>query len=415
MTLKSKMSVKKSNHIAIDKKSSEKIPNVDNAYRIAERLAFPRLIGTEGEKKAKEIVIDEFKKVGFNSVYRESFKTSFYIWIVLRYAFIPLGICLLSLAVSFFMNYWFSLVLVLVSLFIGVRILGLATSSEIKLLKNEEKNFPTENIYIEFKSKNSRAKVIFMGHWDSKSQTFPSSIRIILFMITLFSFTIMLLLYFILSIIQLIFPFNNQILNYSMLYISVVIIILSNLNYFNKTGNKSPGAYDNAAAVGVIVELSKYFRNNSLDNIDFLFLCTSSEELNLGGATNFIQKHKNELEKNSTYFINLDPIGGQDFIRLITSYGIPRRSSSKKLTKLFLDSANELNIKIKDIYLPTGAWSDYMPIVQAGFEACWLGSQPGLKYVHTKKDDMHLVSKKGIKYTLLLCVDVANKLNNEFN
>ncbi|MFX1326534.1 MAG: M28 family metallopeptidase [Promethearchaeota archaeon] len=409
------MSVEKFNNIAIDKKTSEKIPDMDNAYRIAERLAFPRLIGTEGEKKARAIVADEFKKVGYNAIYRDNFKTSFYIWIVLRYAFIPLGICLLSLAISFFINYWLSLVLVLISFLIGIKILGLATSSKIKLLKNKEKNFRTENIYTEFKNKNSKAKVIFIGHWDSKSQTFPSSLRIILFMITLFSFIIMLLLYFILSIIQLLFPLNNEILNYSMLYISITIIILSNLNYFNKTGNKSPGAYDNAAAVGVIIELSKYFRNNPLDNLDFLFLCTSSEELNLAGAINFIQKHKNELEKNSTYFINLDPIGGQDFIRLITSYGIPRRSSSKKLTKLFLNTAKELNIKIKDIYLPTGAWSDYMPIVQAGFEACWLGSQPGLKYAHTKKDNMSLVTKKGIQNTLLLCIDVAKKLNNEYN
>ncbi|MFX0144718.1 MAG: hypothetical protein ACFE9C_11630, partial [Candidatus Hodarchaeota archaeon] len=73
------------------------------------------------------------------------------------------------------------------------------------------------------------------------------------------------------------------------------------------------------------------------------------------------------------------------------------------------------NIKVKDIYLPTGMWSDFMPIVQEGFEACWLGSQPGLKYVHTKKDNMALVSKEGIKNILLLCVDVVNEINNELN
>ena len=116
-----------------------------------------------------------------------------------------------------------------------------------------------------------------------------------------------------------------------------------------------------------------------------------------------------------TYFINFDLIGGKELIRLITSYGIPRKTSSKKLKKLFLQSAKELKINIKDIYLPTGAWSDYMSIVQEGFEACWIGSQPGLKYVHTKKDDMELVSKEGIKNVLLLCLDVIEKLNNEFN
>ncbi|MBA7687663.1 hypothetical protein ES703_96127 [subsurface metagenome] len=54
-----------------------------------------------------------------------------------------------------------------------------------------------------------------------------------------------------------------------------------------------------------------------------------------------------------------------------------------------------------------------MPIVQEGFEACWLASQPGLKYVHTKNDNMNLISKEGIKNILLLCVDVVTKLENE--
>ncbi|NVM36284.1 MAG: M28 family peptidase [Candidatus Lokiarchaeota archaeon] len=409
------MSVEELENKMEDNHITSKIPNEDNAYRITERLAFPRLVGSEGEKRAREIVSDEFKKVGYNPIYKDDFETSFYIWNAVRYAFIPMGICLILLALSFFINSWLTLGLIVLNLYICTKILGLATTREIKLFGDEEKNFTTQNIYTDLKSKNSKAKVIFIGHWDSKSQTFPSSLRIILFMVALFSFIVIILLYLILSIIQLIFTFNNLILNNMMLYSCAAISIISNLNYFNKTGNKSPGAYDNAAAVGVIIELARYYKHSPLDNIDFIFLSTSSEELNLGGAKHFIQNHKKEFERNSAYFINLDPIGGNELIRLITSYGIPRKSSSKKLKDLFLNSASELDIRIKDVYLPTGAWSDYMPIVQEGFEACWLGSQPGLKYVHTKKDNLDLVSKQGIKNILLLCVDVIKKLENEYN
>ncbi|KKK41848.1 hypothetical protein LCGC14_0494240 [marine sediment metagenome] len=81
---------------------------------------------------------------------------------------------------------------------------------------------------------------------------------------------------------------------------------------------------------------------------------------------------------------------------------------------MFLESARELQIKIKDIYTPTGIWSDFMPIVHEGFEACWLVSEPGLKFVHTKKDIMNLVSREGIKNILLLCLDVVKKLDVEF-
>ncbi|MFW9873205.1 MAG: M28 family peptidase [Candidatus Thorarchaeota archaeon] len=401
-----------------DKKIGEKFPNdkifdVNNAYRITKRLTFPRLIGSNGEKKAKEIVLDEFKKAGYNSIYRDCFKTSFYNLIVLRYVFIPMGICLILLSLSFSINYWLTLGLILTNLYIAKKVLGLATTDKIHLLKNEIKNYQTENIFTELKNKDSKKTVVFIAHWDSKSLTFSSYLRIFLFLFVVIGFFILIFLYLILTIIQLIFSFNNFILNRLMSYCSILVALASNLNYFNKTKNYSPGAYDNAAAVGTVIELARYYKNKQLENIDFIFLCTSSEELNLGGAKYFIQKYKNKLDKNSTYFINLDLIGGNELIRLITSFGIPRKVSSKILKKLFLKGANRLNIKLKDVYLPTGAWSDYMPIVQQGFEACWLGSQPGLKYVHTKHDDIRLIYKEGLINIFYLCEYVINKLNTD--
>ena len=385
--------------------------DVENAYRITEKLAFPRLVGSEGEQKAIKIIVDEFKKAGVNPIHRDKFKTSFYNWTVLRYMFFPIGICLVLLALSFYINTWLSLGVILVNLYLDIKALSLATDCEIRYSKNENNNYQTENIYSSVESKNSKSKVIFMAHWDSKSQIIPTHIRVMIFIITVFGILIMLATFLILSIIQLFVPFNNLVLNNILFSICVIIAIIGNLNYFNKTGNNSPGAYDNAAAVGTIIELAKFYRNNPKDNLDLIFLCTSSEELNLGGSKDFIRKYKNELDKSSTYFINLDLIGGNEMIRLITSYGIPRKVSSQKLKDLFFSSALELKIDIKDIYVPTGAWSDYMPIVQEGFDACWLGSQPGLKYVHTKNDNMNLVSKEGINNLLLLCECVVDKIN----
>lgn len=389
--------------------------NGDNAYRITERLVFPRLIGSEGEKKAIEVVLDEFRKAGYESIHRDKFKTSFYNWIAIRLLFLPIGLFLILLAISFYINPWITLILIIINVFVASRALGMATTSEIKLMKNEEKNYETDNIYVKLRNGDSKGTVVFIAHWDSKSQLFSSSMRIIIIITTALGAIIILLLYLILSIIQIFLPYQIPILNHVLLGISITVSIIGILNFFNKTGNDSPGAYDNAAGVGVVIELARYFKNNSLNNLDFIFLSTSSEELNLGGVKNFLQQHKDKFDKESTYFINFDLIGGTDFIRIITSFGIPRKVSSKKLNELFLNSAKELHIKAKDIYLPTGAWSDYMPVVQEGFEACWIASQPGLKLVHTKKDDMSIVSKDSIKNTLNLCVEVVKKLNNEFS
>jgi hypothetical protein len=415
MVIESEINAEELESKKVGKKDSNKNLNVDNVYRITKRLAFPRLIGSEGEKKAREIVVDEFKKVGYNPIYRDPFKTSFYNWILVRLIFIFTGSILIFLALSTYINPYLTLSLSIFAIYISYKALGVAVSTKIKLFKNEASNYETENIYTRLKSSNSKAKIIFMGHWDSKSQSFPTSTRIIIFLISVFGSLILMITYLIFSLLKMFLNFDIPILNNILLDVSLVIALIGAVNYFNKTGNDSPGAYDNAAAVGVLVELARYYKLNSINNIDLLFLSTSSEELNLGGAVHFIQKYKHEFDKNSTYFINLDLIGGNELIRLITSYGIPRKASSKKLIKLFVDSSEKLNIKLKDVYAPTGAWSDYMPIVNEGFEACWLGSQPGLKYVHTRKDNMDLVSKEGIRNVLLLCVDVVNEINKELN
>lgn len=387
--------------------------NEENAYRITKRLAFPRLIGSKGENKAKKVVLDEFRNAGYDKVEREKFKTSFYNWIFARYVFIPVGILLIVLSLSFYFSHWLTLILLAATILILIKGLSFLESSTITLSKNEEHNYETENFYTTLKNENAKGTVIFMAHWDSKSQTFPSAVRILILILTILGGISLLVILLILSILKIFIPFNLPILNHILLLISIGLAGIGFLNYFNKTGNKSPAAFDNAASVGTLIELSRYYKENPPSNLECIFLSTSSEELNLGGAKDFIKRHESEFDKQTTYFINYDGIGGSGYVRLITSYGIPRKSSSKHLNKLFNEAADELAIDLRDVYLPTGAWSDFMPMVKKGFKACWLASNPGLKYVHTPKDTMDLVSKKGLKNGLDLTLEVVSKLNNE--
>jgi len=411
----SKTETIKLKHETVHNKGSNILLNVDNVYRITEKIAFPRLVGSAGEKKAIKIVVDEFKKAGYDSVNQDAFMTSLHIWIYIRYIFLILGSGLIFLAFSFYVSPFLTLGIIVIDLYLFSKALKASTSTEIKLSKNEKYNFSTENIFVNLKSKNSKCKVVFIGHWDSKSQTFPPSTRSAIFLIFLLSSLVIFLLYFILSILKIFISLNIPLMSNILLDLCLVIALIGAINYFNKTGNASHGAFDNAAAVGTIIELARYYKAIPLDNIDLVFLSTGSEELNLGGAIHFIKKYKDGFEKDTTFFINLDLIGGSEVIRLITSYGIPKKISSVKLNNLFLKSAEELKIKIEDIYFPSGVWSDFMPFVQEGFEACWIGSEPGLKFVHTIKDNMNLVSKEGIKNVLFLCKDVIEKLDREFN
>lgn len=386
----------------------------NNAYRITERLAFPRLTGSEGEPKAIEVVIDEFKNAGYDKIHEEKFMTSFSNWITARYIFFPLAIAIILIAISIFINAWITLILI--GLLLGAAaIIGgkLLNNTEIGLMKDPEKNYETENIYTELKSKNSKATILFMGHWDSKSQNFPTIVRILVMALPILGVLLLLLIYLILSLLKIIALIDLPPFNTFLLYVSIITGSIGALNYFNKTGNKSPGAIDNATAVGTVIELARYFKQNPQDNIDFYFIIPGSEELNLGGAKTFMKNHHKELDPKSTYCINYDGIGGTGFIRLITSYGIPRKVASKKLNDLFMESSEKLNITTKSIYLPIGAWSDFMPVIQYGFEACWLASKGGEQHVHTKRDNMSIISKEGLKNGLDLTLDVIKKLNNE--
>jgi len=275
------------------------------------------------------------------------------------------------------------------------------------------KKYPTENLFVKLPAPSNKIDILFMAHWDSKSQTFSTLTRIILFVIAIFGALVLAVLIFIGGIISLTGTLNLQ-FYWGVLISSIVIAVIANLNIFNKTGNESPGSLDNAASVGVMLELARYFKANPPKNINLTFISTGSEELNLGGANAFIKKHKH-LDPSRTYFINFDGIGGKGIIRLITSYGFPKKSSSDKLNALFMEVAKDNNIICKSIWLPVGAWSDYMPVIQAGFEACWLASQGSMLNVHLASDNMDTISKEGLKNVLILNIGVIKKLDSEFS
>ncbi|MHA1651205.1 MAG: M28 family metallopeptidase [Candidatus Helarchaeota archaeon] len=381
----------------------------NNAYRITERLSFPRLIGTEGEKKAIEIVIDEFQKAGYK-VIREEFETSFFNWILARFIFLPLSAILILAAYLLMISPISSIFLSISLLLVGMYATRFSGSGE----EPRGKKYITKNIYGKLISPDAKLDVLYMAHWDSKSQTFSSLLRIIIFIIAIFGALILSLLNIIGGIISLT---GNLDPNYywAVLISSIVVGIIASLNVFNKTGNESPGALDNAASVGVMLELARYFKANPPKYINLTFISTGSEELNLGGANAFIRNHKDELDPTRTYFINFDGIGGKGVIRLITSYGFPKKSSSDKLNTLFLEVAKELGIVCKSIWLPVGAWSDYMPVIKAGFEACWLASQGSMLNVHRASDNIETISKTGLKNALLLNIGVIKKLDSEFS
>ncbi|HUX99564.1 MAG TPA: M28 family peptidase, partial [Candidatus Deferrimicrobium sp.] len=258
-----------------------------NAYQFTAKLAFPRLVGTEGEARAQALIESELETIG-NYYFSESLKASaFPIGFIFRIT-MPLGAIILLITWLYsdplvgLNNPWFSLIFGL-----GGTLLLLFSSTIVNrsfgVVPPFGRIYETKNYIAEITPPNPQAHLIYMAHYDSKSQFFPVLVRIILFLGGLISGLLYGMRVIIGSIIRLsgTLPSRFWMPDWS----SFLIVFLFNFPLiFNFIGNKSPGAIDNATSVATVLELSKIFKNDPPKHLKLTFLITAAEELGLYGA-----------------------------------------------------------------------------------------------------------------------------------
>jgi Iap family predicted aminopeptidase len=69
-----------------------------------------------------------------------------------------------------------------------------------------------------------------------------------------------------------------------------------------------PGANDNASGVATVLRLADRY-GDDLDYFDLWVLFTGAEEALTPGMRAFLKRHKRELDRSSTIFVNLDMVG----------------------------------------------------------------------------------------------------------
>jgi Zn-dependent M28 family amino/carboxypeptidase len=78
----------------------------------------------------------------------------------------------------------------------------------------------------------------------------------------------------------------------------------------------SPGANDNLTAVAVLVALAERLREEPVDGLRVLLVSCGAEEVLQGGIHGFGRRHFPELDRNRTWFLNLDTVGSPKLIML---------------------------------------------------------------------------------------------------
>ena len=379
------------------------------AYDHIRQLAIPRLVDSTGEAEVQDYIVRQFTELGLD-VSWEPFSftrfpaevlprliSAFFIPVVLSVPWIgnrfPIPVCLaclLSLFIALFFTQW-------QKRFEGLYNVGRRLRTENIIATNGQKrdgNTPT---------------LLFVAHYDSKSQTLPIVVRAVsygLAIIGLVALTVVSVIN--LGTVGVGLPNPYDYIVWSVAGITVLCLLLLQAN---TTQNRSPGAFDNASGVGVMLEVARVVMALDVKK-SITFLATGAEEYGMCGALRYIQTHADEYDHENTYVINLDGLGVGNGVNIITRYGIPPVHTTRTLMDLFRKSGESLGVRVAERYLPIGVGLDSIPIASRGFETVTLMARGigsiALK-VHSKQDQSELLNEESLQQAGELIVDVIKR------
>ena len=374
---------------------------IDKA-RIGKNLkefSFPRLSGTEFEKKSFNIMKQKIEDLNLIPLIQEFSFSTFYSRIYPK-----LSLTLLNwLLIVLFLNYHVIFTIVNLSLiFILILILIIFTRNPETIKVGRE--YHSQNLYVKLtsqsKNSNSDYNIFLLSHLDSKGQAFSIKIRIQLYYIWIISFLltlfIILLNYFYLTeILLLLYLFSILILS--------INCMASLLIWLNTTNNKSKGAIDNASGISCVLELLHYYSNpkNRLKNYDMWFVFTGAEESGTMGVRNFY-KYMRDLDREKTFISNFDSIANR--VNL-WDHGLLTKKNIKSFEYLLQNKEIMNIVKTRRFYI--GTYTDGLFLLNKGFQGLGSGDKSTYNYVHSVNDDVDKVNIKVLKklcqfYTILL-------------
>ena len=386
-----------------------------HAYHHITQLAFPRLVGSTGEANTQDYIVQQFRVLGLDVSWEPFSFTKFPAEVLPRILcslFVPVVlsvpwfgerfpipiclVCLLSLSIALLFTQW-------QKRFEGLYDVGRRHRSENIIATNGRK--PNDNT----------PALLFVAHYDSKSQVLPIAVRAVAYGIAIVGLIV-------LTIVMVI-----EVLTVVWLPDSITLVWLPNfivwsvagtttfclvLLQINLTQNRSPGGFDNASGVGVMLEVARVVMARG-EKKPITFLAAGAEEYGMCGALRYVQKHADEYDQKNTYVINLDGLGVGNSVNVVTRYGIPPVRTANVLAELFRASGESLGIQVLERYLPIGVGLDSIPIASHGFETVTLTAgdvgRVALK-IHSKQDRCDLLNMESLQQAGELIVDVIERI-----
>jgi hypothetical protein len=395
----------------------------DRIFEYINDFAFPRLSGTEGEKRAVKLVKKKFKEIGFeeNQIMSQEFNFStFYSEVLVK---ILAFLCIVIFSLLLFIKYlypFFTIITIIIISIVFLSILGALKHPEYQGFweKHFGKKLSSTNIFITLNAKNktfeNAGNIIVSAHLDSKSQTFKTIWRVVF--LTLWEIGVVALpILYTFFLIDLYFHVIRTIIlgiELGIIFTTSLVIFSNFMILFNNTRNKSLGSLDNASGMAIVFELSSFFKDNNLNNYNLWFCQFSAEEIGTMGSRIFLDSFEDIFSKKNTYQINFDMISckNEKQVEYVKSYGfLPPKISSELLDSYIHQAAKEESVPIKGLRGVSGAHTDSVPFHLRKFDSIDFATFNATKYAHSREDTPDKVNKEVLYYA---CVLIARMLIN---
>jgi len=383
-----------------------------NESRILKNLkefSFPRLSGTNFEKKSFNIAKDKIEDLNLSPIVQNFSFSIFYSRIYPKVALTLLTWLLVVLFLNF--NLVFNIVNLFI-IFILFLILIIYTRNPETIKVGHE--YHSQNLFVKLssqaKNENSDHNILLFSHLDSKGQAFSIKIRIVLYYIWIITFPLALLITIL----------NSFFLTEDFLLIDIFAILIISTNcvatvilWINRTNNISKGAIDNASGISCVLELLHYFSNpkNRLNKYDLWFVFTGAEESGTMGVRNFYNNIRN-FSRDKTFTINFDSIAKK--VNL-WDHGLLDSKYFKSFNYI-LENKDTMSLEKKTHRFYIGMYSDGLFLLNKGFNGLGNGDKSTYNYVHSKYDDFDKIDvtflKKLCQFYTILLNEIDFNLNN---
>ncbi|KKL73675.1 hypothetical protein LCGC14_2072510 [marine sediment metagenome] len=377
-------------------------------------FSFPRLSGTEFEKKSFTIARQKIESFNLTPRSQEFVFSTFYSRVYPKISLALLFWIILTLYLDF------NTIFTMTSLIIDISLLF----SLIALTRNPEKikigkKFHSQNLYGKIPSKSNqktsqddvledftdeRKKIFLFSHLDSKGQLISIKNRVLSYKIWVISFMISLLINIVNSFI--IYKVNLIFNSFALLILSINFMA-TGVILANSTNNKSKGAIDDASGMSCLMELINYYSNheNRLKSHDLYFVFTGAEESGTMGIRNFYNYIKN-CDREKTFIINFDAIAKK--VNLWDS-GLLDNKNFKSFTYLLENKEIMILEKARRLYI--GTYSDGIYLLNHKFQGIGNGDKSSYNYVHSVNDNVDKIDVSVLKKLCHFYIMLLNDLD----